>query len=98
MTNQTLKKNFQWMYNILIITGIVLLVLAVLLKNPDIKLGEGAISLNRKEILIFIGIVGAFIAVMGGLAFPSADTHRKRSVALGIVIIGSAIVITSIIY
>jgi thiol:disulfide interchange protein len=96
MTNQTLPKNFHWMDTILVITGIILLLLAIILKNPNLKLGQEPIFLNRKEILGIIGFAGVFVAVMGGIAFPNADTHRKRSVALGIVIIGSAIVITSL--
>ncbi len=98
MTNQSIKKNFNWMYSILTITGLVLLALAIIFRNPNLKLGQGALFLNRKEILGIIGAAGLFVAIMGGIAFPNADTHRKRSVALGIVIIGSAVAITSLFY
>lgn len=84
------------MYAVLFITGLLLISQIVLLRDPKFKLEMGVIEITRRELLMLISIMGMFVAVMGGIAYPKADTSGKRKTAMGIVIVGSAIVITSL--
>lgn len=84
------------MYAVFFITGLLLMALVVMLRDPKIKLEIGPIGLTRHELLLLCNAIGVFIAVMGGIAYSKADTSGKRKTAMGIVIIGSAIVITAL--
>lgn len=96
MLNQPPKKNLKWMYSVFFIAGVLLISLIIILRDPKFKLEMGAIEITRHEILMLISVIGVFIAVMGGVAYPKADTNGKRKTAMGIVIVGSAIVITAL--
>ncbi len=96
MPNQSPKKNLKWMYTVFFITGVLLISLINMLRDPKIKLELGLIEITRHELLMLIISMGMLIAVMGGIAYPKADTSGKRKTAMGIVIIGSAIVITAL--
>jgi uncharacterized membrane protein YidH (DUF202 family) len=93
---QPLKKNLNWIYTVLSITGLLLMALFIVLKNPKIKFEMGVIEITRPELLMLISAMGILIAVLGTIAYPNADTSGKRKTAMGIVIISSAIVITAL--
>ena len=53
-------------------------------------------EIDRQQLLMLIIVMGIFITFMGAIAYPKADSNGKRKVSIGIVIVGSAIVITAL--
>jgi uncharacterized BrkB/YihY/UPF0761 family membrane protein len=90
------KKNLKWIYAVLFITGVLIVALIIILQNPKLTLEVRGIEITRRQMLMLITTMGIFIAFMGCIAFPKADSNGKRRTAIGIVIVGSAIVITSL--
>ena len=90
------RKNLNWMYGIFLITGLLLVSISILLKDPNLEWVVGPFVVTRQGLLIMIGLLGIMIAVMGGMAYLWSDTDRKRKTAMGIVIIGSAVAIISL--
>lgn len=95
-TNPPPKKNLKWIGAVLFITGVLIISLVIILQNPKIKLEAGAIEVTRGQMLLMITAMGIFTTFMGCVAYPKADTNGKRRTAIGIAIVGSAIVITAL--